>query len=69
MKASNAFLRTITIKQTSAFEFSAQRERESTAQQNRVHRRVIVRDYRKNIHKASSRVAMLAVLEGYIIER
>ncbi|KAI9772444.1 MAG: hypothetical protein M1840_000647 [Geoglossum simile] len=32
---------------------------------NRIHRRVIVRDYGKNINKASSRVAMLAALEGH----
>ena len=34
--------------------------------QNRVHRRVIVRDYGKAIYKASSRAAMLAALEGCI---
>ncbi|KAI9856816.1 MAG: hypothetical protein M1813_008753 [Trichoglossum hirsutum] len=33
---------------------------------NRVHRRVIVRDYGKHIYKASSQVAMLAALEGNI---
>ncbi|KAI9766861.1 MAG: hypothetical protein M1839_004748 [Geoglossum umbratile] len=33
---------------------------------NRIHRRVILRDYGKNIYKASSRVAMLAALEGNI---
>jgi hypothetical protein len=38
----------------------------SPARPNRVHRRVILRDYGKNIHKASSRVAMLAALEGNI---
>ncbi|KAI9770976.1 MAG: hypothetical protein M1840_002680 [Geoglossum simile] len=34
--------------------------------QNRIHRCVILRDYGKNISEASSRVAMLAVLEGNI---
>jgi hypothetical protein len=34
---------------------------------NRIHRRVILRDYGKNIYKVSSRVAMLAALEGNII--
>ncbi|KAH0562855.1 hypothetical protein GP486_002528 [Trichoglossum hirsutum] len=33
---------------------------------NRIHRRVILRDYGKNIYKASSRVAILAALEGNI---
>ncbi|KAI9769851.1 MAG: hypothetical protein M1840_003845 [Geoglossum simile] len=33
---------------------------------NRIHRRVILRDYGKYIYKASSRVAMLAALEGNI---
>ncbi len=33
---------------------------------NRVRRRVVLRDYGKGIHKASSRVAMLAALEGHI---
>lgn len=33
---------------------------------NRVHRRVILRDYGKPIYKASSRSALLATLEGYI---
>ncbi|KAM5342897.1 hypothetical protein ACJ41O_013863 [Fusarium nematophilum] len=33
---------------------------------NRVHRRVILRDYGKPIYKASSRVALLAALEGCI---
>jgi Fungal protein kinase len=33
---------------------------------NRVRRRVVLRDYGKSIHKASSRVAMLTALEGYI---
>lgn len=31
---------------------------------NRVHRRIIVRDYGKTIYKASSRVSLLAALEG-----
>ena len=34
--------------------------------ENRVHRRVIVRDYGKAIYKASSRAGMLAALEGCI---
>ncbi len=38
----------------------------SSAQRNRVHRRVIVRDYGKAIYKASSRAAMLAALGGCI---
>ncbi|KAF2240285.1 hypothetical protein BU26DRAFT_545068 [Trematosphaeria pertusa] len=38
----------------------------SRATANRVHRRVIVQDYRKPIYKASSRVSLLAALEGYI---
>lgn len=33
---------------------------------NRVHRRVILRDYGKPIYKASSRAALLAALEGCI---
>jgi hypothetical protein len=33
---------------------------------NRVHRRVIIRDYGNSIYKASSRVALLAALEGCI---
>jgi hypothetical protein len=33
---------------------------------NRVHRRVIVRDYRKAIYKASSRAALLETVDGYI---
>ncbi|KAI8963086.1 hypothetical protein F5Y11DRAFT_320816 [Daldinia sp. FL1419] len=33
---------------------------------NRIHRRVIVRDYGRNIYEASSRVALLAALEGCI---
>ncbi|KAF2462646.1 uncharacterized protein BDR25DRAFT_308199 [Lindgomyces ingoldianus] len=33
---------------------------------NRVHRRVIVQDYGKAIYKASSKVSLLAVLEGCI---
>ncbi|KAL8650153.1 MAG: hypothetical protein Q9210_003989 [Variospora velana] len=40
--------------------------RRNPAMQNRVHRRVIVRDYGKAIYKASSRTAMLAALEGCI---
>ncbi len=38
----------------------------SSAQKNRVHRRVIVRDYGKVFYKASSRAAMLAALGGSI---
>ena len=38
----------------------------SPATRDRVHRRIIVRDYGKAIYKASSRVAMLAALEGCI---
>ena len=38
----------------------------SNAVPNRVHRRVIVRDYGKPIYKASSRVTLLAALEGCI---
>lgn len=38
----------------------------SPAIQNRVHRRVIIRDYGKALYKASSRAAMLAALEGCI---
>lgn len=36
---------------------------------NRVHRRVVLSDYGKGIHMASSRVAMLTALEGTIIGR
>ncbi|EGO57000.1 hypothetical protein NEUTE1DRAFT_84642 [Neurospora tetrasperma FGSC 2508] len=38
----------------------------SDAPPNRVHRRVIVRDYGRPIYKASSRAALLAALEGCI---
>ncbi|OAL30160.1 hypothetical protein AYO20_08876 [Fonsecaea nubica] len=34
---------------------------------NRVHRRVVLRDYGKSIYKASSRSALLAALEGCIV--
>ncbi|PVH90318.1 hypothetical protein DM02DRAFT_636904 [Periconia macrospinosa] len=34
---------------------------------NRVHRRIIVRDFGKAIYKASSRVSLLAALEGCIV--
>ncbi|KAI0827237.1 hypothetical protein F5Y06DRAFT_236644 [Hypoxylon sp. FL0890] len=34
--------------------------------QNRIHRRVIIRDYGQNIYEASSRVALLAALESCI---
>ncbi|KAJ6102052.1 hypothetical protein N7486_004479 [Penicillium sp. IBT 16267x] len=33
---------------------------------NRVHRRIVLRDYGKPIYKASTRAALLAALEGYI---
>lgn len=33
---------------------------------NRVYRRVVIQDYGKPIYKASSRIAMLTALEGYI---
>lgn len=45
---------------------SATKSGGSAAIQNRVHRRVIVRDYGKAIYKAYSRAAMLATLEGCI---
>ncbi|KAI1744015.1 hypothetical protein F4680DRAFT_408192 [Xylaria scruposa] len=38
----------------------------SSALPNRIHRRIIVRDHGKKIHKASSRVALLRALEGCI---
>jgi hypothetical protein len=38
----------------------------SLTRPNRIHRRVILRDYGKNIHKANSRFAILAALEGNI---
>jgi len=38
----------------------------SNASQNRIHRRVVIRDYGKSIYKASSRAALLAALEGCI---
>jgi hypothetical protein len=38
----------------------------NTAVPNRVHRRVIVRDYGKHIYKASSRAALLETLDGCI---
>ncbi|KAI0544594.1 serine/threonine-protein kinase Sgk2 [Xylaria curta] len=38
----------------------------SSALPNRIHRRIIVRDYGKKIHKASSRVALLKALVGCI---
>ncbi|KAI1209567.1 uncharacterized protein F4807DRAFT_97196 [Annulohypoxylon truncatum] len=37
-----------------------------SAPQNRIHRRVIVRDYGQNIYKASSPVALLVAIEGCI---
>jgi hypothetical protein len=45
---------------------SPTKPRENPARWNRVHRRVIVRDYGKPIYKSSSRVAMLAAVEGAI---
>lgn len=39
----------------------------SQARPNWVHRRVVLHDYGKGIHKASSRVAMLSALKGNII--
>jgi hypothetical protein len=38
----------------------------SNVAQNRIHRRVVIRDYGKSIYKASSRTALLAALEGCI---
>ncbi|KAI1086862.1 hypothetical protein F5B19DRAFT_487152 [Rostrohypoxylon terebratum] len=40
--------------------------RNRSATENRIHRRVIVRDYGQNIYKASSPVALLAALEACI---
>jgi hypothetical protein len=40
----------------------------SNAVQNRIHRRVIIRDYGKPIPKASSQAALLTALEGYIVD-
>jgi hypothetical protein len=45
---------------------SPHKQGESQTKLNRVRRRVILRDYGKGIHEASSRVAMLAALEGNI---
>lgn len=45
---------------------SPSKDRRNPAEWNRVHRRVIVRDYGKPLHRASSLVAMLAALEGNI---
>lgn len=45
---------------------SLAKDRGNLAEWNRVHRRVIVRDYGKAVYKASSRAAMLAALEGCI---
>ncbi|KID81451.1 serine/threonine-protein kinase Sgk2 [Metarhizium guizhouense ARSEF 977] len=45
---------------------SASPTKTSVQPPNRVHRRVILRDYGKPIYKASSRVALLAALEGCI---
>lgn len=42
---------------------SSTKDRGNPAEWDRVHRRVIIRDYGKPIYKASSRVAMLAALE------
>jgi hypothetical protein len=38
----------------------------NNAAQNRIHRRVIIRDYGKSIYKSSSRAVLLAALEGCI---
>jgi hypothetical protein len=46
---------------------SPHKQGESQTKLNRVRRRVILSDYGKGIHKASSRVALLAALEGNII--
>ncbi|TWU73405.1 hypothetical protein ED733_003499 [Metarhizium rileyi] len=46
---------------------SASPTKENILPPNRVHRRIILRDYGKPIYKASSRVALLAALEGCII--
>jgi len=45
---------------------SPHKQEESRTKRNRIRRRVVLRDYGKGIHKASSRVAMLAALEGNI---
>jgi hypothetical protein len=45
---------------------STTKDRGNPAEWDRVHRRVIVRDYGKAIYKASTRAAMLAALEGCI---
>ncbi|KAI9777873.1 MAG: hypothetical protein M1839_008550 [Geoglossum umbratile] len=45
---------------------SPHKDGERSVLPNRIHRRVILRDYGKNIYMASSRVAMLAALEGNI---
>jgi len=46
---------------------SPHKQEASQVRPNRVRRRVVLRDYGKGIHKASSRVAMLTALEGNII--
>jgi hypothetical protein len=45
---------------------SPTKDREDSAEWDRVHRRVILSDYGKPVYKASSRFAMLAALEGCI---
>ncbi|KKZ66871.1 hypothetical protein EMCG_07477 [[Emmonsia] crescens] len=47
-------------------QFSSPAKTVRTSTTNRVHRRVIVRDYGKAIYKASSKVALLKTLEGCI---
>jgi Fungal protein kinase len=42
------------------------REARAKSPPNRVHRRVVMSDFGKNIYKASSLVAMLAALDGTI---
>jgi len=44
----------------------SKRTRSTPPVRNRVHRRVIIRDYGKSIYKASSRAALLAAFEGCI---
>jgi hypothetical protein len=45
---------------------SPSKDRRNPAEWNRVHRRIVVRDYGKPLHRASSLVAMLAAFEGNI---
>jgi hypothetical protein len=48
---------------------SPHKQGESQTKLNRVRRRIILRDYGKGIHKASSRIAILAALEGNITDK